>query len=409
MNKRFFWKTLFLVAVMSLMIGMTVFAEDEDLTLIAVSELEGADELVMAGGHGRVQIDGSMARLQASNNSIVKLSFIVNSYGDPTDSYEILVYRGNSQSPSNVVYTKVSNFDDSPGMKLYTYEWNTTDINRYPAGTYTIVVTSYYYSDQGKAVSDMDSMEINLEDYRLVQDRAFVERLYNKVFMRSPDADGLAYYSEKLFNGTIGGADTIVSFVNSPEFVNKRTSNREYLQVLYRAIFDREAGESELEYWLEILNGGVSRNYVLKGFVDSPEFAGLCTSYDIKKGEINLTELRDLNPRIAGFVNRLYLLTLDREDDGSGINYWVDILLKKKQTPQTVAHGFVFSPEFTGKNLGDEDFVRILYWAMMDREGEEAGVNYYLEEMRKGLTREKVFQGFANSPEFKSIIASYGL
>ena len=409
MNKRGFWKILFLVVVMSFALGMSVFAEEEDLTLVAVTEAEVDDELVMAGGHGRVSIDGSMLSLQASNNSIVELNFLVNSFGDPTDSFEILIYRGTQGSLKDVVCSKVDNFSEKPGGGKYTYQWNTKDMNRYPAGTYTIVVTSYYYSDQGKAVSDVDSLEIQLEDYRLIQDRAFVERLYNKVFMRSADPEGLAYWSERLFNGTVSGADTVVGFVNSPEFVNKHTSNREYLLVLYRAIFDREAAESELEYWLDILNGGVSRNFVLKGFVDSPEFERLCASYSINKGTVKLTEARDLNPRIAGFVNRLYRLTLEREDDGSGINYWVDILVKKKQTPQVVAHGFVFSPEFTGRNLSNEDFVRIMYRAMIDREGEDAGVSYYLDQMANGLTRERVFSGFANSPEFKGIIASYGL
>lgn len=409
MKKGFFWKGLIISAIMCLMMGMTVFAEEDDLTLVEVSEAQESEELVMAGGHGTIQPNPTMYGLVASNNTRIKLLFDVRSFGDPNDYYEILIYKGTDTNAANMVSRKVSSFDEKIGTSSYTFEWNTTDVAKYPAGTYTIVCTAYYYSDLGNAVSNSDSLEVVLEDYRLIQDRAFVERLYNKVFMRTADADGLSYWSERLFNGTSAGADVIVGFVNSPEFINKRTSNREYLQVLYRAIFDREAGEEELEYWLNVLDGGVSRNYVLKGFTDSPEFNNLCISYSIKQGTVTLTEVRDLNPQIAGFVNRLYKLTLDREDDGSGINYWVDILVKKTQTPQVVAHGFVFSPEFKNKNLSDEEFVRIMYRAMMNREGEDAGVNYYLENMKKDMTREKVFGGFANSPEFKSIIASYGL
>lgn len=407
MNKRGICKVLFLVMILSLMMGMTVFAEEDDLTLISVSETVSDDTLVMAS-HGRAWIDGSMNSLQAFNNTTVELKFMVNSVGDPTDSFEILIYQG-TQDSNKVMCSIVQNFSEDPGGSTYTYKWNTSDMNRYPAGNYTIVVTSYYYSDGAKTVQDTDSLEIHLEDYRLFLHRAFVERMYNKVFMRSADADGLVYYSEKLFNRTMSGAEVIIGFVNSPEFVNKHTSNREYLQVLYRAILDREAAESELEYWLEILDGGVSRNYVLKGFVDSPEFGGLCSSYSITQGTVTLNEVRDLNPRIADFVNRQYKLILEREDDGSGINYWVDILVRKAQTPQVVARGFVFSPEFINRNLSDEDFVRIMYRALMDREGEDAGVSYYLENMRNGLTREKVFSGFVNSPEFKKIVASYGL
>lgn len=409
MIKRF-WKGLLIGTVMSLMAGMTVFAEEDDLALVTVSEIQEEEVMVMAGEHhGTIQPSPTMYGLVASNNTKVTLDFDVRSFGDANDYYEILIYRGTEQTAANMVSRKVGSFSDTVGTSTFSYEWNTTDVIKYPAGTYTIVSTAYYYSDLGNAVSNTDSLEVTLEDYRLILDRAFVERLYNKVFMRSADPDGLTYWSEKLFNGTTAGADIIVGFVNSPEFINKRTTDREYLEVLYRAIFDRDAAEEEYEYWLNVLNSGVSRNYVLKGFTDSPEFSGLCTTYCIKQGTVNLTEVRDHNPQIAGFVNRLYKLTLERDDDGSGINYWVDILVKKTQTPQVVAHGFVFSPEFTARNLSDEAFVRIMYRAMMDREGEDAGVNYYLENMKKGLTREAVFQGFANSPEFKGIVASYGL
>lgn len=404
MNKRGYWKILFLTVLMSLVFGMSVFAEEDDLTLVTVTEVETDDELVMASGHGRVSIDGSMLSLNASNNSIVELTFLANSYGNPTDFFEILIYRG-----TTVVCSKVDNFSPTPGGAKYTYQWDARDVNRYPAGDYKIVATSYYYSDAGRTISDEDSLDITLEDYRLVLDRAFVERLYNKVFGRSADPEGLRFYSERLFNGAVTGSDTIIGFIDSPEFVNKHTSDREYLRVLYQAIFDRDAAESELEYWLDTFDEGVSRHFILKGFVDSPEFERLCASYGINKGTVTLTEPRDLNPRIAGFVNRLYRLTLERVDDGSGINHWVEILRKKQQTPQTVAYGFVFSPEFINRNVSNETFVRIMYKALMDREGEDGGVNYYLDQMAKGLTREKVFSGFSNSPEFKSIISYYGL
>lgn len=409
MNRKFSWKILFLAAIMSLMMGMTAYAEEEDLTLVAVSEVEGIDDLVMANGHGRASIDGSMLSLAASNNSLVNLNFIVNSFGDPTDSFEILIYRGKQDALQGVVCSKVENFNPTPGGGKYTYQWDTRDMNRYPAGDYTIVVTSYYYSDKGKAVSDVDSLEIRLEDYRMILDRAFAGRMYSIVMGRPASNDELTYWGERLFNGYITGGDTVYGFVNSPEFINKHTSNREYLQVLYRAIFDREAGESELEYWLQIMEGGISRNYVLKGFVDSAEFGRLCADYGIIQGTIILGEVRDLYPQIAGFVNRLYKLTLERDDDGSGINYWVDILVKKTKTPQTVARSFVFSPELVNKNLSDGDFSMIMYRAMMDREGGDAEISYYQELMRGGVTREEVFSCFANSPEFKRIVTSYGL
>ena len=125
MNRKFFWKILLLVTVMGFMMGMSVCAEEEDLTLVSVSGADNVDELVMANGHGRVSIDGSMLSLWATNNSLVELNFIVNSFGDPTDSFEILIYRGTQDALQEVVCSKVDNFSDTPGGEKYTYQWNT--------------------------------------------------------------------------------------------------------------------------------------------------------------------------------------------------------------------------------------------------------------------------------------------
>ena len=48
------------------------------------------------------------------------------------------------------------------------------------------------------------------------------------------------------------------------------------------------------------------------------------------------------------FVNRLYLTFMDREADTDGLNFWVDIL-NKGATRQEVVYGFTRSPEFEQK------------------------------------------------------------
>ena len=53
---------------------------------------------------------------------------------------------------------------------------------------------------------------VTLEDYRLILDRQFVQRLYEKVFQRTADTAGLNDWSNKLYNGTTTGATTAWNF-----------------------------------------------------------------------------------------------------------------------------------------------------------------------------------------------------
>ena len=198
-------------------------------------------------------------------------------------------------------------------------------------------------------------------------------------------------------------------FVGSPEFQLQKNSNERVVTVLYQAMLGREPDASGLAYWLSFLNSGCSNDYLVDGFSNSPEFKGICASYGITAGRINLTQPRDQKPQVTAFVNRNYLYALSRKGEAEGLNNWCDHLLQGRMTPQQVAYGFVFSAECTGKNLDNQAFLTMLYHLYMDREPDEIGLNNWMNELNRGMTREQVVNGFAESPEFRMIVASYGL
>ena len=74
-----------------------------------------------------------------------------------------------------------------------------------------------------------------------------------------------------------------------------------------------------------------------------------------------------------------------------------------------MAHNFVFSPECRDRGLSDRAFIEMLYHLYMDRDADAGGLNYYLNALNSGTTREAVDAGFGNSPEFQTIVQSYGL
>ena len=122
-----------------------------------------------------------------------------------------------------------------------------------------------------------------------------------------------------------------------------------------------------------------------------------------------LTEPRDQNENVTKFIVRNYRLCLGREPDVNGLNAWCSQILTGVNTAKQAAYGFVFSNEFKGKNLSDEDYVRTLYRVFMDREADNAGLESWLKVLREGESREHVFNGFADSPEFREICQSYGI
>ena len=74
-----------------------------------------------------------------------------------------------------------------------------------------------------------------------------------------------------------------------------------------------------------------------------------------------------------------------------------------------MAHGFIFSQEFQNLELDDSAFLDSLYRSMMDREADEDGKNYWMDKLAGGASREEVFLGFANSPEFNNLCKRYGV
>lgn len=116
---------------------------------------------------------------------------------------------------------------------------------------------------------------------------AFVTRFYQQCLDRQPDAGGLAGWVNALQSHSISGATVANGFINSTEFVNKNLSNDAYLQVTYRAFFDREPDPQGYSNWMGLLNAGNSRQYVLAGFVNSTEFRNFCAKFGIDSGSLS--------------------------------------------------------------------------------------------------------------------------
>ncbi len=282
----------------------------------------------------------------------------------------------------------------------------------------------YYSGSRGM----WDQISISGENEALLNARihfsdpvqSFVERSYTLLLNRDGDEAGVDFWTNSLKNGNAAGADIISQFCKSPEFIGMNLSNSDIVSVIYRTMLDRAPDESGMEYWVSVLDSGVSCDHLINGFAGSEEFAGICSSYGILPGSVTVDpeepqepqpsqEPRDQNPLVTSFVSRCYQYALNRSADEGGLNHWAGILLNQIMTPQEVSYEFLFSEECRNMNLSDEEFIHRLYRLYMDRDADEGGLEYWISQLVGGVTRETAAQGFANSPEFSSIVQNYGL
>lgn len=237
----------------------------------------------------------------------------------------------------------------------------------------------------------------------------FILRMYDVCLDRTPDNDGLNYWSNLLIDKEATGCSVACGFIYSPEFQAKKSTNEEYVSYMYSAFFGREAEKDGLDYWVTSLNDGMTRDDVFSGFTNSKEFGDLCDSYGVIRGCYIQNFDIDKTVKVNLFVERLYNVVLDRSCDNDGMTYWTTKLVSHEDTGAGVAAGFVFSPEFINKNYCDNHYVETLYASFMGRTPDKDGIDYWCSVLERGDSRENVFNGFACSPEFAGICSSYGI
>lgn len=240
---------------------------------------------------------------------------------------------------------------------------------------------------------------------------SFVTRLYTLCFGRQPDEGGMLDWKNSLVTKRRSGADVAYGFFFSPELKNRNLSDREFVDLCYKVLLDRNADPNGSAYWLSCMRDGVTREGVFKGFAESKEFNDLCVSYGITRGTVKVTQGRDRNPGLTSFITRMYTKALGRGYDIGGLNDWCNRILDKKWSVTDAATtGFFHSREFLDKNLSNAEYIKVLYRTFLGREYDIQGFYDWLNKLDSGkMTRDQVLRGFSDSKEFRNIMKEYGL
>ena len=127
------------------------------------------------------------------------------------------------------------------------------------------------------------SVTLGLYRDKNIQATGFIARLYTKMLGRKFDEDGLEDWCKKYLTkeNTI---EEIAShgFLHSQELANQNLDDTEFVTRMYETFLNREPEEAGLKDWVGRLERGeVTRDTLVYGFTNSPEFGNLKAEYNL--------------------------------------------------------------------------------------------------------------------------------
>lgn len=112
---------------------------------------------------------------------------------------------------------------------------------------------------------------------------------------------------------------------------------------------------------------------------------------------------------VAGSAYRIYQAAFDRTPDSGGLSFWLEQMDRGMDLIEVSAR-FIDSQEFRamyGSNPSNREFVEKLYHHVLGREGEAAGVQYWIGQLDSGAkSNAKVLADFAESAENVALVGA---
>ena len=124
------------------------------------------------------------------------------------------------------------------------------------------------------------------------------------------------------------------------------------------------------------------------------------TTSTASTASINTSSTTSTDSRDAQ-VTRLYDAVFDRAPDSEGLAFWTDAL-NRGATLDAVADLLMASPEFQGRHgtADDQDFVKLLYHNVLDREADDAGLEFWTSGLQQSVVdRSDVVLAFLEASE----------
>jgi hypothetical protein len=204
----------------------------------------------------------------------------------------------------------------------------------------------------------------------------YVTAVYQDVLGRSPDADGLAYWSNRLDHGA-AVSSVAQSIAHSDEYYANFVIKPDYVKLL-----GRPADASGVTYWTGQMNG-------TNGHVTDQQLEAEMVSSGGTSGEF----YKKAGGTNTQWIDAVYQQLLGRPADTNGEAHW-NAQLAAGQTLNQVAQGIAGSTE------NNTQLINADYFHYLGRAADSGGLAHWLQAFANGQTNEDVIAGFTGSDEY---------
>jgi hypothetical protein len=200
----------------------------------------------------------------------------------------------------------------------------------------------------------------------------FVRGLYQDLFGRSPDTEGLTDWLDSLSAG-VSRLDVATALWETPEHRGIQVDG------FYQQFFGREADAGGRQFWINAMLGGMSEETVMASFMTTVEY-------------------QILNPSDESFVIAVYADLFARAPDAADQDFWVNALATGQLTQGDVAQMLVDTRE---RHL---QLVDSYYEDFLNRQPDSEGLFFWTGQLDDNLLDDQaVAQMLLATPEYFSL------
>jgi uncharacterized repeat protein (TIGR02543 family) len=224
-----------------------------------------------------------------------------------------------------------------------------------------------------------------------------ITHYYVSILERAPEADGLAFWQGLVADKEARGEDVkdvfrqmADFFFNSPEYIGRNTTDRQFITNLYLTFFQRAPDEAGYAFWLDQLAKGMTRRNAMMGFLYSPEFTAFMEEVLGGGSPGGPDCMRDVPPLYLSCsqtseraVQKAYIAYYGRPADPSGLENWCSQIDDEGGRLDTMMDAFGNSQEFNDRYglLSNEALLESVYQQIFGHSPDPAAKIFWLAKL----------------------------
>jgi hypothetical protein len=257
-----------------------------------------------------------------------------------------------------------------PTRGTYSVDTTTGELTYRSDGSFTGVDTiRYRVRDNQGALSNEATVSINVDNSTQTRRRKWVEKLYSDLLGRSSVTAETDYWVNVIDAGV--SMDTIAS-----SFLTSRERRSGFIGEYYQDYLGRQVDAAGLDFWLGVWDATNGPEVVRAGLIGSGEYAAA------------------QGGTAEGVIRGLYNDILGRPASNADVDYWTGVIA---HTPlANVALGFLTSDEYRLGMIND------WYLDFLHRSTDTSGAQFWLSKMKAGVPQHTIQAALLGSAEYQS-------